>query len=212
MVNEGKWKRPRGKNIYDEEVMERYRRVMSESVENMMAQVERRGVKHSGVLIEALVNLIKRESNLTIKRVRGIDCAQQRRKKGGGEEEMLLKEINEMWKRTRGGKDQNDGEEAKFRRNAMKTLRMRDAENWRNFLEKLDLGKVSVREMFMVAKGMIVNKNRIVHNVPLQGREGEDVSDVEKKGMMFLRAYADIGRKDRTEEEKQRLKQKKRDT
>merc|ERR1712066_1016613 len=115
---------------------------------------------------------------------------------------MFLREINELWERTRRGKDLRDGEEAEFRRNAMQTLRMRDVEKWRNFLEGLDLGMISVREMFMVAKGMMENKNRIVHNVPLQGKEGEDVTDVGKKGKMFLRTYADIGRKERTGEEK----------
>ena len=93
----------------------------------------------------------------------------------------------------------------------MMTLRMRDVENWRNFLEGLDLGMISVREIFMAAKGMMENKNRIVHNVPLQGERGEDVTDVRKKGKMFLRTYADIGRKERTKEEKKWQKTKKRE-
>ena len=93
----------------------------------------------------------------------------------------------------------------------MKISRMRDVENWRNFLEGLDLGMISVREMFMVAKGMMENKNRIMHTVPLQGKDGEDVTDVGKKGKMFLRAYADIGRKERTGEEKIWHKTKKRE-
>ena len=115
--------------------MAKYKRAMREAVTSIMMQVDRKETIHAGKLIEELVTVIKRESKLTIARRRGIEYKQQRREEGGGEEEMFLREINEMWERTRGGKDLRDGEEAEFRRNAMKTLRMRDTENWRNFLK-----------------------------------------------------------------------------
>ena len=38
--------------------------------------------------------------------------------------------------------------------------------------------------------------------MPLVGERGEEVFDVEKKGRMFLKAYAEVGKKERTREEK----------